>query len=124
MNPPAHADAPASAQRAAGAAWGKVVLAAVVLVLAVLLVLPGFMAAWFSRGHAVVLLNNVAWMGKWGMGNEPMALRVEMGILTPSDYLMMHSKPIRHFYRWEFRLAGGEEMQAPPLTLQFKLPQD
>ncbi|HWB58631.1 MAG TPA: hypothetical protein VG733_04030 [Chthoniobacteraceae bacterium] len=107
-----------------GHAWQIAVGAVVCMVLAVLLVLPGFMAAWFSKRNGVVLLNNVIWMGLWGTDKEPMALQVEMGILTPSEYLMLHSKPMRQFYRWEYRLAGGEEIHDPKLTTAFKLPPD
>jgi hypothetical protein len=86
-------------------------LAAVIVILAALLVFPGFVAAGFSRtGSArIVSMNHITWMGFPAVSPPPVA-RAEMDILAPANWLMYRSEPIRRFYMWQYRLAGGKDV--------------
>jgi hypothetical protein len=126
MTSPADADAPLPAQRGADSGWGmKIALGVVGFILIVLFVLPGFMAAGFSRtGHSIHLVNSVVW-GYTSYGNtEPITLRVELWILTPAKFLMWYSVPVRRFYRWQYRLAGGEEIYESVLVTKVPPPDE
>ena len=75
----------------------------------VLLVLPGFVTAGFSR------MDGVCWSYNgvldWDLWLQPSPLtrerHVEYMILTPSAWMMKRSDVIRKFYTWQYRAAGG-----------------
>jgi hypothetical protein len=115
MTSPADADSPAPAQRGADFGWGTKIAAGMAgLILIVEFVLPGFLAAGFSRtGHGIFLANGVLWGSTCSTITEPPVLRLERWALTPPDVLMLYLKPVRRFYRWQYRLAGGEERYDP-----------
>ncbi|HWB59890.1 MAG TPA: hypothetical protein VG733_10365 [Chthoniobacteraceae bacterium] len=105
MASPADAGPPApapryasSAQRGADSAWAKAALGAVVFVLVVEFLLPGFVVAEVSKagfagrrvpGRGVVV---------------PPAWRVMTIMLAPAIWLWGHT-PIGEFYEWEYRLG-------------------
>lgn len=91
--------------------------AALVLLLAVLFVFPGFVAAGFSR--AGVGFMEIFPGDDWSItgptilvgGGPPRSLRAETlfarAVLCPAYQVMKRSDRMREFYEWEFRLAGG-----------------
>ncbi len=88
-----------ASQRDAGfARITKAALGAVALIMLVEFVLPGFLLAGLSKAYMS------------GYRPSPAAARVENAILAPAAWLMLHSAPIRGFYMWEYRLAGGRIM--------------
>jgi hypothetical protein len=90
--------------------WTVTALLAVTgLILVVEFVLPGFVAAGFSRsGTGFIGINGDSWTS-WSNfpAWPPPAIRIELVILTVPDWLMNHSQIIRWFYMWQFRVAGG-----------------
>ena len=109
MTSPTDSDAPAPAQRDADSGWGmKIVLGVVGFILVVLLVLPGFLAAGFSRWTPAFFSVNgdVDWDTLIGF-SQPVSDRWELYILAPSGWLMKRSQPVRRFYNWQYRIAGG-----------------
>ncbi|HWB59893.1 MAG TPA: hypothetical protein VG733_10380 [Chthoniobacteraceae bacterium] len=101
---------PAPTQRAADSGWAKVILGVVALVVAVLFVLPGFLAALFSRTSGAVIRS---WnYGTWFIEVEnprtaPFVLRCEMATIEPAKWVMRRSMAIHDFYMWEYVTAGG-----------------
>ncbi|HWB60905.1 MAG TPA: hypothetical protein VG733_15520 [Chthoniobacteraceae bacterium] len=91
--------------------------------LVVLLVLPGFLAAWFSRMGSPG--NNwspfysmdgiVVWdmQVKLGWRNYSAGQRAQCCILLPSCWAMDRSMAVRRFYGWEYHLAGGRDFHPP-----------
>ncbi|HWB59894.1 MAG TPA: hypothetical protein VG733_10385 [Chthoniobacteraceae bacterium] len=99
MNSPAHADAPAPAQRDdarhMASAWAKFVLGAAALLLVVEFALPGFLAAGCRRA--------------FDRGYMPLAVvHVVEVMLVPAYWLASQSGTISNFYDWEFNVAKGE----------------
>ncbi|HWB60903.1 MAG TPA: hypothetical protein VG733_15510 [Chthoniobacteraceae bacterium] len=98
-------------------AWQTAAAVVVCLALAVLLVLPGFLAAWFSRMDDDVMSVNGEpfWGNHPAYDSLPFKYRLEFLALEPSISLMKHAPPARRFYNWEYRLAGGKEMIFPTM---------
>ncbi|HWB58635.1 MAG TPA: hypothetical protein VG733_04050 [Chthoniobacteraceae bacterium] len=85
-------------------------LGAATALLAALLVLPGFMAAAFSR------MDNEPWSLNGDLYSlQPVVLssgqsfkfRVYYFLLEPSTFAAWHSPRIRRFYNWEYHAGGG-----------------
>ncbi len=97
-------------------AWQMAVAAALCMVFAVLLVLPGFLAAWFSRMSDNMISTNgqVNWdQDYYLVPGTPSAVRVEYALLRPSGWLMRHSPQAHVFYNWQYRVAGGLNFSYP-----------
>ncbi|HWB59892.1 MAG TPA: hypothetical protein VG733_10375 [Chthoniobacteraceae bacterium] len=88
MTSPAEADVPAPARRDTDSAWAKVILGVVMFLLLVEFVLPGFVAAGFSRMEL----------------KESRVMKVS---LAPAIWMSDHSPKIEEFYDWEYKVAGG-----------------
>jgi hypothetical protein len=97
-----------------GGKRGHAMLAAGVIfggVLALLFVIPGFVAAGFTRSGVVIsVVDGDNWCveetipgDKGNIAGEKMAQIV----LCPAFLLMSHSPAACKFYAWEFRVAGG-----------------
>ncbi len=65
----------------------------VVFLLLVEFVLPGFVAAGFSRA----------------IRNEATLNRVLESIFAPADWLSRRYRTLGDFYEWEFDVAGGQD---------------
>lgn len=115
MASPAEADAPAPAPKGTHSGWGTgVALGMIGFIVVVEFVLPGFLAAGFSRvGGYVIVVNDSAWDGG-DDGPLPIASsydeRAVQGILAPSAWLMKRSEAAHRFYLWQYRAAGGIEL--------------
>jgi hypothetical protein len=77
-----------------------------------LLIVPGFMAAGFSRsdpdfvcGFWDVKYWDEIELFQWR--DENFRTRMEYALITPSGWVMRHSRALRSFYIWQFRVAGG-----------------
>lgn len=82
-------------------------------VLVVMLVLPGFLAAGFSRsGPYPLSINGSGWEEDYYDGPSARSAwtRVERVLLAPSAWLMKHSEPIHRFYMWQYHAAGGFDL--------------
>ena len=81
------------------------------MIFTVLFVLPGFLAAGFSRmGQPFVSVNGSGW-SRHGISPKPPLIQAEVIVLTPAIWLMKHSEAVSRFYNWQFRLAGGLEFE-------------
>ncbi|HWB61765.1 MAG TPA: hypothetical protein VG733_19940 [Chthoniobacteraceae bacterium] len=101
---------PTSADRGAKRGWAGAALLAAAFVLIALLVLPGFLAAWFSRSRDGVYA--VAGAGEgWSAisigASSSARCDAELAILAPANWVCRHSESIRRFYMWEYRAGGG-----------------
>ncbi|HWB58628.1 MAG TPA: hypothetical protein VG733_04015 [Chthoniobacteraceae bacterium] len=108
MSSPAHADAPASthAPRTAGSGWAKVALGALILMLLVEFVLPGFVAAEFSRAGPAFQVSFVQ-----GQLVRPPGNRAVQIMLAPARWLESRSMAVRSIYVWEYGVAGGKKIR-------------
>ncbi|HWB58634.1 MAG TPA: hypothetical protein VG733_04045 [Chthoniobacteraceae bacterium] len=115
-------DAPPPTHRGAHSGRGAQVAVAAVLctALVVLLVLPGFLAAGFSRMGMDYFANThgeVTW--DWEVAEAqyepgmPAAWRVKLLLLAPSSWVLRRSPAARRFYSWEYRVAGGLNSHNP-----------
>ncbi|HWB61766.1 MAG TPA: hypothetical protein VG733_19945 [Chthoniobacteraceae bacterium] len=124
MSSPVEADAPAPAERDTGAqrdpgsAWrmAKIVFGAVVFVLIVLFVFPGFLAAGFSRAggewRTALYGRQFAETHAYPPPTQlPGINRAKQRILAPANWLMLRSEGARKFYAWQYHLAGGEDAE-------------
>ncbi|HWB58630.1 MAG TPA: hypothetical protein VG733_04025 [Chthoniobacteraceae bacterium] len=97
------------------------VMAAIVLM--ALLVLPGFLAAWFSKWDNQMSYSlsygrssaaEVSWDEWLEDGGDWPAIttgeRVRFCLLAPSGWVMSRSPAIRKFYNWEYHLSGGRDI--------------
>ncbi|HWB59895.1 MAG TPA: hypothetical protein VG733_10390 [Chthoniobacteraceae bacterium] len=94
----AEADAAAPAQRATDSAWAKVALGALILLLVVEFVLPGFVTAVFSNAGPAFQITFVPGRGLV----KPAGLRAVDVMLAPAIWLADHSQAIEKFYEWEY----------------------
>ena len=110
MTFPADAGASPPAHRDGDSGLGmKTALGVAVFILVVEFVLPGFLAAGFSRAGSTIVLEHSYW---WDSYTSPAPAHVlaELIILVPPTWLMQHSQCIRRFYLWQYRRAGGFEL--------------
>ncbi|HWB58632.1 MAG TPA: hypothetical protein VG733_04035 [Chthoniobacteraceae bacterium] len=111
------------AHTASAVSWAGIAVVAIILL--ALLVLPGFMAAWFSRtgGFTLVFVNDSGWSHLYdapspgstfaitvAQPTRPLRVRAEKAALAPSAWVMKHSRALSRFYIWQFRLAGGRTL--------------
>ena len=89
MTSPADSDAPSPAQRDADSGWGMKIAAGVVaLIMVVEFVLPGFVAAGFSRSNTTETGMHCINGGDWRVGVDPPlppVFRCEMILLSPQS---------------------------------------
>lgn len=80
----------------------------VMFILVVEFALPGFLAAGFSRtGAHFVSAGGEFFTSEDFPESKAFLPRAALVILTPANWLMRHSEPIRRFYMGEYNLAGG-----------------
>jgi hypothetical protein len=109
---------PAAASRdgARHARGVAIVAGAVVVVLVVLLALPGFIAAGFSRMGGDLIFcysrHGVIWEASFIQPKESVRDRVEESMLAPSGWLKERSPWLQQLYTWEYRKAHGVEYHA------------
>jgi hypothetical protein len=116
---------PATREKHRAGAGIAVVAVIVALAFVVSLVLPGFLAAWFSRGNdqwVFCMDGDPRWDLYAGSSSafnlrgpellHPVGYRAELIVLAPSAWLMKYSgsESVRRFYSWEFHLAGGRDV--------------
>lgn len=87
--------------------WGQGIAFIVMgLVLAALVLLPGFVAAGFSKAGVV----------KWSVNDwrvrpaNPLLSGTATAVLKPSVLVMEVSPAMARFYLWEYTLAGGRKV--------------
>src|ERR1039458_7649486 len=83
-------------------------MAALISILTVLLVFPGFFAGVLSRTDVVCLANEEFWFVTPTNGVRS---QVMVAVLLPSERMMHASPTIRKFYIWQFRLVKGREAE-------------
>ncbi|HWB58633.1 MAG TPA: hypothetical protein VG733_04040 [Chthoniobacteraceae bacterium] len=94
------------------------VVAVAVVVLLVMFVLPGFLAAGLSRCRLVLSGNYYEWVFQ-----RPTAAAPVLVVLVPASWLMKHSERARLFYMWEYRIGGGENWEIGPIDhIQYRAP--
>ncbi|HWB60909.1 MAG TPA: hypothetical protein VG733_15540 [Chthoniobacteraceae bacterium] len=106
----------ADATKRGAHAWQIAGASVLVAAFVVLLVLPGFLAAWCSNRPEASCFSEdgmVEWgwhvelaNGRYYHANE----RVSYYLLIPSGWLMQRSQAIRLFYNWEYHRAGGKDV--------------
>ncbi|HWB60907.1 MAG TPA: hypothetical protein VG733_15530 [Chthoniobacteraceae bacterium] len=115
----------ADATKRGSYAWQIAVAAVLCVALVVLLVLPGFLAAWFSRvrptgGGYLTRAGPYSINGeaRWDMDpgwlDSPPSQPYRNYLLLPSGWAMSHSPAVRRFYSWEYHLAGGMDAAMAP----------
>ena len=93
--------------------------AALAIILAVLFVFPGFVAAWFSRAGVTISMvpdSRVNWpwsvlQNPHGTAPGPLKARLAQWVLYPANRIMRHSGTAREFYMREFQAASGKAVE-------------
>lgn len=83
------------------------------IALALLLVFPGFLAAWVSKsdGSVFVLCNSHYGRSCWAFPHtryDTARSRIAQSLLYPSYEVMRNSTTAKAFYIWQYELAGGK----------------
>jgi hypothetical protein len=88
------------------------VSAVIALILALLFVFPGFVAAGFSKSGVTMLeVNEHYWgVGEYTPRSSGGRARTQMAqvVLYPAFLLALHSRMVSELYTWEFQWAGGQ----------------
>ncbi|HWB60155.1 MAG TPA: hypothetical protein VG733_11730 [Chthoniobacteraceae bacterium] len=110
----ARTDAPPAARDDRKPGHGAAVAIALAgIVLAALLVCPGFLAAGFSRVSPIFCADSE---NDWCVYAQiPLArgVKTEFALLGPSSWLAARSPMLREFYKWQYRAAGGSRSNVP-----------